>query len=43
MWQHVEKLEKRNMIRGRSKAMENWVEVKAKGIEMLKMMAHSNQ
>ena len=23
--------------------MENWVEVKARGIEMLKMMAHSNQ
>lgn len=43
MWQHVEKLEEPNMIQCRSNAIENWIEVKARGAEMLNVMAHFNQ
>ena len=43
MWQHVEKLEEPNMIWCRSKAMENWTEVRARGAEMLNVMVHFNQ
>ena len=43
MWQHVEKLEKPNMIQCRPKAIENWIEVEARGAEMLNVMAHFSQ